>query len=452
MLDSWRAGLAPLASGVLALLMAGLGSAAIDETATEAATRLAANAAERQAWLTQTEKSPHSAAHDGLYLSRPLPPLAWIDRGVDPVAGALIRLEVHEPVRVEAPPLADRPVSQRLIDVSLATVWQLLVPLLVGVLVATALAREREQGTLAWIAVSGSSPRRAALGIALGAIALPIATIVAVLFPLALTAMRSLDRSAWPTLGAVLGAHAIWWSCAAAFAAAAALRAATSAQALTRVTLTWAVTVLLAPSFAAGVAEAWAPTPSAFEIGQQLAAARATLPTLYQRIERLEREDVPAGVRLRTPKGRALLEEEADLNRIADDVHASLTQIHDRQWSIRRWLSIALPVLAVQDLSSAIVGTDSATLRRFEADTEAYRRTMVRLLNEAEAEFGDAEAAPYLPAYLAGTEVWSRLDPFSSPAGGARDPSAISWPLAVLLAWAAGFAAWTTRLAWRWRP
>jgi ABC-2 type transport system permease protein len=450
--DSWRGGTAPLVSVVVAVVMVALGAAAMREADTDRAARDAANRAERQAWLEQGEKSPHSAAHDGLYLSRPLPPLAWLDRGVDPVVGALTRLEVHEAVRFDAPPIAERPVSQRLIDISMGTIWQILVPLLIGVLVATALAREREHGTLAWIAVSGARTLPIALGVVLGAVAPPAATTIAILFPFAALMTLQSDTSFWITLGSVIAAHGIWWLMAASFATVTALRAPSTAHALAVVVVVWVSTVLLAPSLAAGITEAWVPTPSSFEIGERIVRARAALPSLYQRIERLERETVPADTKLRTPKGRALLEEEADLNHIADVVGESLTQVHHRQQSIRRWLSVALPVLAIQDVSSRLVGTDVGSLRRFEGEAEAYRRTMVRLLNEAEAEFGDANAAPFLPAYLAGTDVWRRLDEFSSAPSGVQDEPARRWSIGVLVAWTVVLVAWSGRLAKRWRP
>jgi hypothetical protein len=77
---------------------------------------------------------------------------------------------------------------------------------------------------------------------------------------------------------------------------------------------------------------------------------------------------------------------------------------------------------------------------------------MVRMLNEAEAEFGDANAAPYLPAYLAGADVWRRLDAFVSAPLDDRQDGTRRWSVGVLIAWVVGAAAWCVRLSARWRP
>src|SRR5690606_32019821 len=51
--------------------------------------------AERERWLNQGEKDPHSAAHYSLYAFKPAPALAALEQGVEPFVGQAIWLEAH---------------------------------------------------------------------------------------------------------------------------------------------------------------------------------------------------------------------------------------------------------------------------------------------------------------------------------------------------------------------
>src|SRR5688572_15412928 len=59
------------------------------------AERAAAAAQERRNWVEQGDKNSHSAAHFGVYAFKPLPPLAAVDRGIEPFVGTTVLLEAH---------------------------------------------------------------------------------------------------------------------------------------------------------------------------------------------------------------------------------------------------------------------------------------------------------------------------------------------------------------------
>lgn len=47
-------------------------------------------------WEGQAEKDPHDAAHDGVYVIKPLHPLIMLDKGVQAYAGQVVHLGAHE--------------------------------------------------------------------------------------------------------------------------------------------------------------------------------------------------------------------------------------------------------------------------------------------------------------------------------------------------------------------
>ncbi|MCP1580556.1 hypothetical protein J2W77_003498 [Methylorubrum extorquens] len=51
--------------------------------------------AERERWLGQDAKNPHSADHFGLWVFRPSAPLAVLDPGTEPYTGRMVRVEAH---------------------------------------------------------------------------------------------------------------------------------------------------------------------------------------------------------------------------------------------------------------------------------------------------------------------------------------------------------------------
>ena len=84
----WMAGV------LIVLLLAALltGMASVRETRNAVA---AAEAAEGETWVGQGDRNPHSAAHFGRYAFKPTPPLAYVDRGLDPYLGGTVWLEAH---------------------------------------------------------------------------------------------------------------------------------------------------------------------------------------------------------------------------------------------------------------------------------------------------------------------------------------------------------------------
>ena len=84
----WRDGRLPWAGGiVLALVVTALlvGWQRRDEVRRE---RNAAQALDYDDWVAQPERHPHNAAHQGMHVFRPDPPLSIVDPGIDAYVGS----------------------------------------------------------------------------------------------------------------------------------------------------------------------------------------------------------------------------------------------------------------------------------------------------------------------------------------------------------------------------
>ncbi|WP_419506077.1 ABC transporter permease subunit [Methylobacterium hispanicum] len=145
---------------MLVLLLAVAGLAAWREAAAYGAEVARITAAERDRWLGQDAKNPHSADHYGLWVFRPSAPLAVLDPGTEPYTGRMVRVEAHlfndavyRAVQ-DAGPLARAGLG------SVADIVQLVVPLAAILMGFSAFAADRERGTLRLALGNGVPPGR----------------------------------------------------------------------------------------------------------------------------------------------------------------------------------------------------------------------------------------------------------------------------------------------------
>ncbi|NUO00314.1 MAG: DUF3526 domain-containing protein [Saprospiraceae bacterium] len=127
----------------------------------------AAGTARRQ-WDNQEEKNPHSAAHYGTYVFKPIYPLSYFDRGVDGFTGNTLFLEGHRSNQSKFNAAEDRSDFARLASLTPAFVLGVLVPLLIIVLGFNAAAADRENGNLRLLMAQGVKPSALFWGKSLG--------------------------------------------------------------------------------------------------------------------------------------------------------------------------------------------------------------------------------------------------------------------------------------------
>ena len=167
-LDAWRDGRFRIAAFVTLALLGVALLLAWQQVERTRAEHAAAAALERENWLNQGEKNSHSAGHYGVYVFKPLAPLAVFDRGLEPFVGTTVFLEAHRQNQATFLPAQDATAMRRFGELTAATGLQVLVPLLIVLLTFGALAGERERGTLRQVLSLGVRPRDLVLGKALG--------------------------------------------------------------------------------------------------------------------------------------------------------------------------------------------------------------------------------------------------------------------------------------------
>jgi ABC-2 type transport system permease protein len=459
LIEVWRDGGFRLAAlvvvGLLAVTLAVGGAGA----ARQSRDRAAADAADRAEWLAQGTRNPHSAAHFGRYAFKPTGPISFFDPGVDRFTGVAVWLEAHFQDTFRHRPAEDATALQRFAELSAASILQQLVPLFIVLFAFGQFGGERERGLLCQLLATGVRPRQLLVGkfcgsaLSLTAVFVPAVAIGAGALAASqgeASSLRSPDRFVWLAGGYVLYFAAIL---AAALGVSARVRSARTA--LLALLAGWAFCCLLVPRLAADIAAFVAPSPSSDAFWRDIehdieegfdgsgnAPERAR--ALRERV--LAEYGVTAIDALPVSFDALSLQDTEDFgNRVFDRHYHRLWETFTRQQQVERLVGLLSPLTGVRALSMALAGTDLAHFKRFGDAAEAYRRVLVRRLNE---EFRDkAGAAAY--AYVDDGSLWRTIADFSyTPPDTAWILARQRGQLASILGWVAAswaFALWSVR-------
>jgi ABC-2 type transport system permease protein len=399
---------------VTLLALAAVATAWVQVTAHEEDRRAVA-AQDRQTWDGQGARNPHSAAHFGFWAMRPLGPMALLDPGITPHAGAMVWMEAHNRNPAQARPVDDLATGLDLGSFSAAWVLQLLMPLLIFVIGAGMVAREREAGTLRLMLASGAALPRLlpAKAGALGRIALLLAV------PLLAAAATAVLLAGVPELAALglwLVVHGLWFALLVMVTVTVSALCRTAAQARLLLVGLWLVAALLVPRAGAGLAGVLAPAPDPVAFAQGIEAqmksghdafgkdAKAFEAEVMTRYNVSRLEDLPVNI-----DGLRLEDAERHGNAVFDQAWGELAATYDRQRQIMQLAGLISPLVPLQNVSMALAGTDGGQQLDFQAGAEAHRRRIISTLNMDMAR--KAGAAGF--DYKADPALWRAIPDFA---------------------------------------
>jgi ABC-2 type transport system permease protein len=381
--------LAALGVGAFVLLMSGVVSLASAERARVARRDVAA--AERQRWLSQGVKDPHSAAHYSIYAFKPVVPLGVLDPGIDPFVGEAVWLEAHLQNDLLNRPLQGSNAFERIGLADPAGLFIRFAPLVVFLLAFAAVARDREQGTLA-LALSVAASGRSIAAIKMASVtATASITLVGALSAVAVagTVLGGAAGDAWLRL-------AIWVLAAIAYVAVlsiigvlAGLLAPTARAGFGALLLFWLIAVLGALPAASAAAGRARPLPSFQEMKIRLdrdapaywtpevgAERQALLMERYGAASEAELDALQVNLRgleldYAERRAQAVFDREIGgfYRRVLDQ---------DRLYAALAWLS---PAIAFDAASAGVAGTDFRHHLAFVEAAERYRRALVNRMN-----------------------------------------------------------------------
>lgn len=441
---------------IVAVLIAATAVLTLERLGSQQAQRAAQQESAEAAFFSQPDRHPHRMVHYGHYAFRLPPPLAVFDPGVDAVTGQSIFLEGH---RQNTAMFADAKASASLggfAALTPASLYQLLLPLLLIIIGHGVILRERESGTLAVLLAQGQS------GLSLaGGKALALLGVVAVfLLPLALLAIASVAAGESVLAAAMLvAAYGLYLAVWAALVLAVSLLVRTRPVALGALVFVWLAMVLVVPRVGINAASALVDAPGKIESDLVMLAQERELgdghnaadPAFEQLKEDLlaqhgvERiEDLPVNYR-----GVVATYSEQKLTALLNKFAEHRMEQEARQSAVFAGFGLASPALAAGAASRALAGTDLATHHRFLRESEVVRFDFVQALNELHAtavSYADDARRSSDPEAEQRTrvnaEAWRVLDRFRFvPDSAAVRLGRALAPLAMLAAWLVALAA-----------
>jgi ABC-2 type transport system permease protein len=397
--------------------------------------RLATEARDRATWENQGERNPHGVAHFASWALRPMTALSLLDPGVTPYAGSAVWMEAHNQNPARARPIEDSASAFDLGAFGVAWILQTLMPLLIMVIAAGAISRERERGTHRLMLASGASAKTI-LPAKVKSIARIAAMLIVPLVGVAL--LTSLLGGAGDFARLMLWGfgYLIFFAIITLISVAISARARSTSQAMLMVIGLWLAAVMLAPRAGAGLAKTVAPTPTADSFWASISDDFDKQPDVFGKdseafgramakrygVKRIE--DLPVSL-----DGLRLNEDERHGNFVFDKNYNALASTYAKQRATFRWANVISPLPALQNISMALAGTDTAHQLAFQRQAELHRRGLMAKLN------GDmiANGAGKDFDYLAKPDLWksTRNFKFVPPSLGTSLRSI--WPDALIL-------------------
>lgn len=357
--------------------------------------REAANRQFRQQWEQLRADDPHSAAHFGTYIFKPLTPLSRFDNGLEPFTGNAMRIEAHVQHNMATPPLQPADLYLRFGALTPATVLQLFFPLFLFFLCFNSYTQEKNSGTLRLQLVQGASLRSIIHGKALlylSVMAVMLSLSMLLYFPM----MAS--GSAWPHIlllvvsygcyAGIFGLLGLWLSTVARHAG----------QSLLLLCGIWLCWHILLPRLAAATGEALYPLPSQPAVQEKIDRAIKSgingndpRDARTARLEQatLQQYKVSSIDQLPINFDAVRLQADEDYAQRVYEKYAAMTDSLIRlQNSVQHYLALADPYLAIRSISMALCGTDYEHQYHFNQAATQYRNMFIRRLNNAMAHGG----------------------------------------------------------------
>lgn len=385
--------------------------------------RTAARRVMRDFFLGQGATNPHNATHYGTFVFKPTSLLSVVDPGIEKFVGVTLRLEGHFQNEVQFAPAERSSSLVRFGQLSFTVLWQVVLPLLLIFLTHRAIVAERQAGTLRLLVAQGVSVRRLLWGKVLGYSLLMLAV-------LAVTGLGLLLLQLGPApdnradvvlrLALLLGCYALYYLLIIATTVYASARLQAPSQVLIVMLVGWFVLTILLPKLAMSAGEQAFQLPTRLAFDEQLEGAyKQGLNGHDPNDARVKRFQDSLLTRYGVKELQALPVNADGLIMQADEVYHG--RAYDRQVAtLRRTLAqqnqlaarVALfdPLLAVSRLSRGLAQTDIYHHFRFLNQAEAYRRGLVKTLNEKMA-YGGSKTGDW--SWKVSADYWQSIPDFA---------------------------------------
>lgn len=377
--------------------------------------RATAAAHDKEVWLNQGERNPHSAAHFSRYAFKPIPSMSAFEPGAIDYSGLAIWMEAHRRNPATFRYAEGSGDLSNFISLTPAWIMQAILPLVIILLLFSSYAGEREDGTLRQLLSHGISLKsifkgkvRAALS-AVSRLLIPLAMIIVLITVFLKAGAEQSDQLM--RLFYLLGSYGLYFMFFVFMAIGVSARSKNRRSAAIALFTLWFFMIVVAPRFASDAATFSVPQPKGSIVDQSLSEARGAYSNddAYQEQARQkildeygvkEISELPINYR-----GYALQISEEHADPLYEEVYNDLKGTYEKQEYILGLLSFLSPTTSLKQLSAGIAGTDRIHHDVFAWEAELHRRYIIKKMNGDLMYNGTDTENPY----TADKELWSEV-------------------------------------------
>lgn len=351
---------------------------------------------ERQRWLGQGSKNPHSSAHYGTYAFKPNFALSLVDPGVEKFTGVSVFLEAHARNEAEQVAAADQTGLSRFGDITPDFILLFIIPLIIIVFSHQAITKEKQEDTLRLVKMQGVSNFQFIAGKWLGNY-LPIVFLTTILFLIGTFVIAAIDQTfEWQFIITMNVVYLIYYAILTSISISVSALSKNSGISLVTLLTIWILSCLAIPKIASSYTNSIYPYPSRQEFQTAVAEdkkqgidghdpwsqASQKLAEETMQIHNVSSlEELPFNFdAYRMQKGE---EHEAQ---VYFKHYENLKSVYKQQTGVYRKLAVLSPFLPVRFLSMSLAHTDYSTHWNFTDAAENHRLEMQRVLNTNFAE------------------------------------------------------------------
>ncbi len=374
----------------------------------------------RSRFTGQGEVNPHSAAHYGHFVYKPVTFLSILDEGVNPFSGVSLYLEGHRQNEALFSPSQQSSSSVRFGLLRLNLILQMLLPLFILFVCHNAVSREREEQTLNMSLSQGITLRDLAWAKIL---AYSIVWWVLLALILAVVWLITPSGSDGVTPGRVAGLfliYSIYYYVITALAVYVSARSKSSGNALLTLLALWVFTTVILPKATANIGDNLHPLISRLDLEERISEDNKNgLDGHDPRNERTVRfrdslmthYGVDSVNKLPVNLDGLTMQADEEYHDIVYDKHFDgIRETVRKQNSVTAWTSWINPFAALRNLSMSLAGTDVYHHFDFMKQAEDYRRVIIKKMNDEQA-YGGSKTGDW--DWTVKGDFWEKINDFS---------------------------------------
>ncbi|MFB3388403.1 ABC transporter permease [Flavobacterium sp. LAR06] len=381
----------------------------------------------REDWLNNPDKNPHRMAHYGNFAFRKSTSLSVFEFGMEPFFGNAIFLEAHKQNTANFSEAGFSNSIMRFGEISIAMVFQILLPLLIFFLGFNSVAAERENGTLKLLLSQGISWKQLLFGKILG-----VASVIMLLFIPAVVVLifvwmllQNFTISADETIKMLLFIlfHFLYLLFFCAIAVLISALSKTSKKALISLIGIWLLFTIILPRTTQSVGAYIFEAPSKAQFNSNIEKDilkqgdshnpndphyKAIKDSLFHAYKVDSVQKLPFNY-----SGFIMTEGEKISSKIYNQHLEDLLQIYERQNSFSKAVSFLNPYIAMKNLSMGLSNTDYDSYIDFQKQAENYRYNMAQKMNALQIKYiSNKKPAVTDKPLTIGKDHWADIDSF----------------------------------------